>query len=167
MIAFAFFSSLTLFSAIAVAWQKNLLYAAFLLLSTFVGIAGLYLTLNADFLAATQLLIYVGGVLTLFLFGILITKRRENRFLTSGIQNRSVGLFLALLIGGMLGYVVYLEKDFGLKKPIYEASSAKVIGYGLMGDYLLPFELVGILLLVILIGVLVIASTKPLNPKNK
>ncbi|HAR20790.1 MAG TPA: NADH-quinone oxidoreductase subunit J, partial [Cytophagales bacterium] len=104
MIAVAFFSSLTLFSAIAVAWQKNLLYSAFLLLSTFVGIAGLYMTLGADFLAATQLLIYVGGVLTLFLFGILITKRRENRFLTSGIQNRGIGLFLALVIGGLLGY---------------------------------------------------------------
>ncbi|HAR19794.1 MAG TPA: hypothetical protein DCR46_03980 [Cytophagales bacterium] len=96
-----------------------------------------------------------------------MTKRRENRFLTSGIQNRGIGLFLALVIGGLLGYIVYIEKDFGMKKPIYEASSAQVLGYGLMGDYLLPFELVGLLLLVILIGVLVIASTKPLNPNNE
>ncbi len=154
---FGFFAAITLFSALAVAWQKNLLYAAFLLLATFLGIAGLFLMANAEFLAVTQILIYVGGVLSLLLFGILMTKRRENRFLTSGIKDAKVAAFLALTIAVGLFYVVHQESVL-LIKNTNEPSTTQLIGKGLLGQYLMPFEIVGVLLLVILIGVLAISA---------
>jgi len=158
IVFFSFVAALTFFSALAVAWQKNLLYSAFLLLVTFIGVACLFLTANADFLAVTQILIYVGGILTLFLFGILITKRRENRFLTTGIKNNKLGIVLAFIIGSLLIYIITIDEILVTKKNI-QTSSTHFIGRGIIGDYLLPFELSGVLLLVVLVGTLVISSS--------
>lgn len=157
-IFFGFFAGITVFSALAVAFQRNLLYAAFLLLATFMGVAALFLLANAEFLAVTQLLIYVGGILTLILFGILITKRRELRFLSSGVQNQTKGALIALSLFVVLVTTLYKQKDSFMTTSLL-TKSTKLIGYGLLGDYLLPFELAGVLLLVVLIGVLALASS--------
>jgi len=157
-IFFGLFAGITVFSALAVAFQKNLVFAAFYLLVTFLGIASLYILLGADFLAVTQILIYVGGILILFLFGVLITKRKEKRYLISKVVNRKRSAFATIAIGGLLVYVVWKDKHLFSNTDIAQ-SSAHAIGFGLMGNYLLPFELAGILLLVILIGILAMSST--------
>src|SRR3990170_5329550 len=78
--ALAFFglAALTLGSAALVAFSKNIIYSTLSLLGTFLGIAGLYITLSADFLAAVQILVYVGGTLTLILFAVMLTSRIED-----------------------------------------------------------------------------------------
>ena len=158
IVVFAFFAGITVFSALAITFQKNLIYSAFYLLVTFLGIASLYILLEADFLAVTQILIYVGGILTLILFGVLITQKRENRALISGINYRKRSAFIAVALGVLLSYVVWKERNnFPQSNEIQ--SSAHTLGYGLMGQYLLPFELAGVLILVILIGVLALSSS--------
>ena len=78
VIAFLSLAGLTLGSAGIVAFSKNIIHSALALLGTFMGIAGLYITLSADFLAATQILVYVGGTLTLILFAVMLTSRIED-----------------------------------------------------------------------------------------
>src|SRR4026209_589621 len=77
-VAFFALASLTLGSAGIVAFSKNIIHSSLALLGTFMGIAGLYITLSADFLAATQILVYVGGTLTLILFAVMLTSRIED-----------------------------------------------------------------------------------------
>ena len=155
---FAFFAGITVFSALAITFQKNIIYSAFYLLVTFLGIACLYILLDADFLAVTQILIYVGGVLTLILFGVLITKKKENRFLISGVNFKKRSSSISISLCALLSYVVWSERAaFSQTNEIQ--SSAHTLGYGLMGSYLLPFELAGVLILVILIGVLALSSS--------
>lgn len=154
---FGLFAGIAFFSALAVAWQKNLLYATFYLLSCFMGIAAIYLLLGAEFLAVTQILIYVGGILTLFLFGILITKRRELRYLTSGIQRAKTGIVIAIALFGILIYSTLRDPLLHTSSTAVPAST-KLIGLGLLTNYLIPFELVGVVLLVILIGSLALYS---------
>ncbi|MEK6571394.1 MAG: NADH-quinone oxidoreductase subunit J, partial [Bacteroidota bacterium] len=72
-IVFYVFALVTVVSAFVVVFSKNIVHSAFSLLFTFFGVAGLYVLLNADFLAVTQLLIYVGGILILLLFGVMLT----------------------------------------------------------------------------------------------
>ena len=78
VVAFTLLAALTLGSAGVVAFSKNIIHSALALLGTFLGIAGLYITLSADFLAATQVLVYVGGTLTLILFAVMLTSRIED-----------------------------------------------------------------------------------------
>src|SRR5215510_11739144 len=78
VVAFLALAGLTLGSAGVVAFSKNIIHSALALLGTFMGIAGLYVTLSADFLAATQILVYVGGTLTLILFAVMLTSRIED-----------------------------------------------------------------------------------------
>jgi NADH-quinone oxidoreductase subunit J len=158
LVFFAFFAGVTVFSALAVAWQNNLMYSAFFLLATFMGIAALFLLLGADFLAVTQLLIYVGGILTLMLFGILITKRRNIRFLSSGIQNNKISAVIALSLFSMLVYLIQKE-SVTFASSTADKTSTHVIGYGLIMEYMLPFELAGVLLLIVLVGILALASS--------
>src|SRR6187549_4058037 len=91
VLAFFGLASLTLGSAGVVAFSKNIIHSTLALLGTFMGIAGLYVTLSADFLAATQVLVYVGGTLTLILFAVMLTSRIEDM----KVSNPRAGLGIA------------------------------------------------------------------------
>src|SRR5271156_7085883 len=93
-IAFMALAGLTLGSAGIVAFSKNIIYSTLALLGTFMGIAGLYITLSADFLAATQILVYVGGTLTLILFAGMLTSRIEDMKVSNPSQNIGVAFGL-------------------------------------------------------------------------
>ena len=92
------FGLLTVLSAAWVAFSPKLLHAGFSLLFTFFGVAGLYVTLGADFLAVTQVLIYIGGILVLLLFGILLTTAMPTAELSSKPTRRGQGLALGVLL---------------------------------------------------------------------
>src|SRR5947207_6086209 len=94
---------ITVGSAVMVAFSRNIIYSAFSLLGTFAGVAGIYVFLGADFVAAVQLLIYVGGILVLILFAVMLTHRITDVQITNRAAGRipgilMVGIFLALLI---------------------------------------------------------------------
>ena len=91
---------LTIVSAGMVAFSRNIIYSAFSLLGTFMGVAGLYIFLGADFVAAVQVLIYVGGILVLILFAVMLTHRITDVTIT----NRAAGTIPALIVIGVLVY---------------------------------------------------------------
>ena len=142
---------ITVGSAFVVAFSRNIIYSAFSLLGTFAGVVGLYVFLGADFVAAVQLLIYVGGILVLILFAVMLT----HRITDVEITNRAAGRIPALIIIGVLGYFLIdtiRETPWAkAKEIIYQPTTAK-IGDLFLENYLLPFELASLVLLAALIG---------------
>ena len=155
--ALAFFglATLTLASAGAVAFSKNVIHSTLALLGTFVGIAGMYVTLAADFLGAVQLLVYVGGTLTLILFAVMLTSRIEEGKHT----NPSRGIFLAaplvVVVLAILGKIASSTEWTETVRPQTPATAK--LGHAFLGPYLLPFELASVVLLGALIGAVVLA----------
>jgi NADH-quinone oxidoreductase subunit J len=147
---------LTVGSALIVAFSRNIIYSAFSLLGTFAGVAGLYVFLGADFVAGVQLLIYVGGILVLILFAVMLT----HRITDVEITNRAAGRIPALIITGLFIYLlietVRETPWVKVKEIIYEPTTAK-IGDLFLEHYLLPFELASLILLAAMIGAVVLS----------
>ena len=147
---------ITVGSAIVVAFSRNIIYSAFSLLGTFAGVAGLYIFLGADFVAAVQLLIYVGGILILILFAVMLTHRISDVEIT----NRAAGRIPAVIITGV--FLVLLLQTLRdtpwvkVKEVLYQPTTAK-IGDLFLQTYLLPFELASLVLLAAMIGAVVIS----------
>jgi NADH-quinone oxidoreductase subunit J len=95
-------AAITLGSAMIVAFSRNIIYSAFSLLGTFAGVAGIYIFLGADFVAAVQVLIYVGGILVLVLFAVMLT----HRITDVEITNRAAGRIPALIVVGVFVYLL-------------------------------------------------------------
>lgn len=154
---FYLFGTLTISASWVVIYSKNLIYSAFALLFAFFGIAGLYGLLMADFLAATQVLIYVGGVLMLLLFGVMLTARKSVMEITQSNLPRLPGAIISGLMFLLLLFIIFTEKSWNDASNQGVVETASVIGRLLMTDYLLPFEVTSILLLAALIGAVYIA----------
>jgi NADH:ubiquinone oxidoreductase subunit 6 (subunit J) len=172
LILFYFFSSLIVISAFLMLLTRNVLYAAFLLLLTFLGVSAIYALLGADFLAVSQIVIYVGGVLVLLLFGIMLTHSPLPNQTSQAPQTESRNLWLGSLVGiaffALLARAIY-KADFAnnawiisaeTQKRLIKDSTLPHLGANLMTHYLLAFELIAIILLVALIGATLLASRK-------
>lgn len=156
---FYVFASATVASAAVVVLARSLIYSAFALLFTFFGVAGLYLLLGADFLAATQLLVYVGGILVLLLFGVMLTHKIYDLDLRSEVTQFGAGALIAAGVFAVLALgALRTEWAVGSGRP--PAPTTKEIGRLFMGQYLLPFEAASILLLVALMGAAMIVRRK-------
>jgi NADH:ubiquinone oxidoreductase subunit 6 (subunit J) len=159
LVGFYFFAALTVISAGIVAFSTNILRAAFGLMFSFFGVAGLYLFLHADFLAATQVLIYVGGVLVLMLFGIMLTQKLAEATIHTGrIQWVPSLIGMAILFAFIL-YLVF-RTPWNIQGPAEFQETTAAIGTLLMTEWLLPFEVASILLLAALVGAVSIARTR-------
>jgi NADH-quinone oxidoreductase subunit J len=97
-IVFYAFAAITVLSAFVVVFSRNIMYAAFSLLFTFFGVAGLYVLLQADFLAVTQILIYVGGILVLLLFGVMLTNKVVSVDIKTGTIHTIPAMILAAIV---------------------------------------------------------------------
>jgi NADH-quinone oxidoreductase subunit J len=146
---------LTLGSAGIVAFSKNIIHSALALLGTFLGIAGLYVTLSADFLAATQVLVYVGGTLTLILFAVMLTSRIEDMKVSNPRASMLAAFGLVTIVLLVLGKVATQTPWPSEARPPMP-STAK-LGHAFLGEYLLPFEIGSVVLLAALIGAVVLA----------
>ena len=151
------FGALTVLSVLGIVLTRNLLYAAFLLVLTFLGVAGLFVLAQADFVAVTQLMIYIGGVLILLVFGIMLTNRIAGQAIITQTSRRLIGTVLSLALFGML---VTIFQDFSLPSPSNAGQSVQKLGVAMVTDYLIVFEVVGIVLLVALVGAATIARFK-------
>lgn len=158
-VVFYVLAAITVGSAGVVVLARSLIYSAFALLFTFVGVAGLYLLLGADFLAASQLLIYVGGILVLLLFGVMLTHKLYDLDLRSEVTQFLPGAFVAGGLFAILGLVAWKAEwaGGGGRAP---AATTREIGELFMGRYLLPFEAASILLLVALMGAAMIVRRR-------
>ena len=166
---FYVFGAITILSAAVVVLARSLIYSAFALLFTFFGVAGLYVLLGADFLAATQLLIYVGGILVLLLFGVMLTHKIYELDLRSGTTQFLPGLIVAVGLFAALAWPFGWPFGFqGLAFRAQWASGAgrapapttEGIGRLFMTAFLLPFEAASILLLVALMGAAMIVRRR-------
>ena len=150
------FAALTVAGAAAVALSRNILYSAIGLLGALMGAGALYVFVSADFLAVTQLLVYIGGVLVLILFAVMLT----NRITEVNISNSSLGLGggIALLIAAVPVLVfVAVATPWAARVPPELAPTTRDIGNAFLTRWLLPFELASLVLLATLIGAVVIA----------
>ena len=149
-------AALVLGSALYVVLGKNLVHSAFALVAAFFGVAVFYVYLGADFLAGAQVLIYVGGILTLLLFGVMLTNRIYNLNLHSGAIQIVPGALSAGLIFALLVWIINsVDWDAPSVAGIVAGDpgpTSESIGRLLVGDYLLPFEIASVLLLIALMG---------------
>ncbi|MDA0748822.1 MAG: NADH-quinone oxidoreductase subunit J [bacterium] len=154
---FYFFAFVTVGSAAVVVFVNRLIYAVFALLFTFFGVAGLYIFLHADFLAGAQVLIYVGGILILLLFGVMLTNRIYDTNLLSERVQFVPSVVAMGAVFALLAYVI-INTSWRLSSTAPPESTVAEIGRALMTNYLLPFEVAGMLLLAALLGASMLAS---------
>jgi len=159
IVAFYVFALITLVSAFIAVFYGNILRSVFALLFTLFGVAVLYLFVHADFLAATQLLIYVGGVLVLLLFGIMLTQK----MIEVNIRTGRIQFFPAMLaLGVMFLFLLFVifNTQWNIQGAANFQETTSLIGRLLMTDWLLPFEVSSILLLAALVGAVSIARIR-------
>lgn len=149
---------LMLTTALGVVLLENIVYSAFLLGGVFISISGLYILLNAGFVAAAQILIYVGAVNVLILFGIMLVNKSQD---FTPIRNAWVGkAATAIVCFGLFALLstMVLATNWPISDgPIAGDAALVEIGKHFFSDYLLPFELASVLLLMALIGAIVLA----------
>lgn len=165
-ILFFIFAFITILSASLVVFSNRLTHAVFALLFTFFGVAGLYVFLGADFLAGAQVLIYVGGILVLLIFGVMLT----NRIYDLNILAERVQFVPSVLVVGA-GFAILITVIYKTPWPLIEVNPPQAttsrIGNLLMTDYLLPFEVVSVLLLAALIGAAMLARGEDREEEEK
>ena len=149
-----FVVGITLGSALLVVTSKSLLYSAYALLFTFVGMTGLYVFLWADFMAIVQIVVYVGGILVLIIFGIMLTNKINSVNISHASLQKSIGAIVAIGFISILSYM-FLNTPWLELAGSEPVDSTRSIGMLLMIDYLLPFEAASLLLL----GALISATT--------
>lgn len=149
-------ATMVLLPAFAIVFSRNIVHMAFWLLGTLMGVSGLYLLLGADFLGMTQIFVYIGGINVLLLFGIMLT-RSEPVYLRRSAKRPKLGP--GLLIGGLLAFTLAsaLAGTGWRILPAETGDTAGTIGAFLLSEYILPFEIVSVLLLVVLVGAAYIA----------
>lgn len=160
IVSFGILAAMMLVTSLGVVLLSNIVHSAFLLAGVFLSISGLYLLLNADFVAAAQILIYVGAVNVLILFAIMLVNKREDysdvpkRWLRQGATAIvCFGLF-ALLSTMVLVTPWSIELT---TSPAVIENTVIAIGEHLFSDYLLPFELASVLLLMAMVGAIILA----------
>ncbi|MEQ6118979.1 NADH-quinone oxidoreductase subunit J [Reichenbachiella sp. MALMAid0571] len=172
-IAFYFLAGMSISSGLMILFSKNIVRSIFLLVVVFLGVAGIYMISNAEFVAVTQVLVYVGGILILLMFGIMLTNRIEGQALSVNHKR-----FLpAVLVGGLLFYILVTsitgDANFHQFNPKTEIpgditsgfSNTQVIGINLMTNQILALEVTAVLLLVALVGAAFIVGNK-LKPEE-
>jgi len=150
---------MTMVSATYVVSSKNLVRSAVSLFFTLFSIAGLYILLYADFVAGAQIMIYVGGILVLIIFGVMLTNKMDKPSISNSSQNQIIGASVSIVFFLAQVFVILDTKWTNEAGPALD-ETVKDIGRMLMKEYLLPFEIVSVLLLAALIGAATLARKK-------
>jgi NADH-quinone oxidoreductase subunit J len=154
---FAIIAVLTLASAVAAMSLRNLVHCALALTVTFAGLAAFYMQLDAQFVGFAQVLVYIGAVAILIVFAILLTHRGEPPRPSIFSATWVVGVSIAVAVFGVLGGLVLSSQAVTRKVPSPPDISVRQIGEQLMTRFILPLEVIGLLLTAALIGAVIIA----------
>lgn len=166
LVSLAILSLIVIGGGLGVVLLANIVYSAFLLGGVFIGISGLYILLNAGFVAAAQVLIYVGAVNVLILFGIMLVNRRRTfvdspRLWTRRILTGAVCLGLFALLATVALTTPWQISAAAIAQPsqggIAGDNATVLIGQHFFTDFLLPFELASLLLLIAMVGAIILA----------
>ncbi len=152
---FYLLAAVVVVSAAGVALARNILYSAFALLGTLAGVAGLYLYLGADFLGVAQLIIYIGGILVLILFAVLLTNRIGEVRISNASTGVMVGAPPAIALLALCARVA-VRTPWPTTEAVQAPTTAR-LGEAFLQELLLPFELLSLVLLMALVGAMVIA----------
>jgi NADH-quinone oxidoreductase subunit J len=156
-IAFAIIAVLIVGSAVAAMMMRNLVHCALSLILTFAGLAALYLQLDAPFVGFAQILVYVGAVAILIVFAILLTRGAELMPQPIFSSGWTVGAAVAIVVFGLLSWMVLSTRVLTRTAVDNPQTTVRQIGDQLMTRYILPLEVVGLLLTAALIGGVIIA----------
>jgi NADH-quinone oxidoreductase subunit J len=165
LVLFIIFALIAAVSAVLMITRTNPVISALFLILNFASLAGLYLLLNAQFIAVAQVIVYAGAIMVLFLFVIMLLKPEHEKKLLAVNKNIKIFAYIvAALVFLQLAYMIFLGKpNTGENAQVaasINAGTIEAIGYKLYSNYVLPFEAAGYLLLAATIGALVLAKKK-------
>lgn len=151
-ILFWLFAATTVVGGLMAVLLPRVVHAIFSLLLCFSGVAAVYVVAGADFLAVTQVVVYVGGVLVLMAFGILLTGRTAEALGKKEVRHRKVGIVLAVLLFAGLWKAITASEGFAAGGRPPGEPTTEGIGAKLLTDFVVPFEFASVLLLVAMVG---------------
>lgn len=159
IVSFGILAVMMIGTALGVVLLPNIVHSAFLLAGVFISIAGLYILLNADFVAAAQILVYVGAVNVLILFAIMLVNKQEDYAELPGRLIRKVATAVVCLgLFALLGTMVLATPwSLDTTSPAVIDNTIIALGEHFFSDYLLPFELASVLLLMAMVGAIILA----------
>jgi NADH-quinone oxidoreductase subunit J len=167
LLFFYIFAAVILGSATMMVTRRNMVHAVVWMVITFIGVAGLFVLLEAEFLAAVQILVYTGGIVVLFLFVIMLVNLGDIYQVEWLHRQWLPALLLAILLAAEIGFLVWVgAKDVPTNTAQTEATlrgmggNVQTLGMALYTEYLLPFEVVSMLLLVAMIGAIYLAKKR-------
>jgi NADH-quinone oxidoreductase subunit J len=166
LVLFYIFAAIAVVSAILVIQQRNVVHSAAFLGATLFAVAGIFLILNAEFLAGVQVIVYVGGILVLFVFVIMLISVERAEHERQYNRQWTIALVTSAILIAQIGYGLYQGKDsFNLPPAVIAPAvpargNSEMVGTALYTTYLLPFEIASILLLVAIVGAVVLAKRK-------
>ncbi|MHB0912474.1 MAG: NADH-quinone oxidoreductase subunit J family protein [Armatimonadota bacterium] len=155
-IAFIALAALVLGSALGVVTARNIFHSLLFLAFSFLGVAGTYLLLSADFLAVVQVLVYIGAIVVLLMFALMLTHRVMAENLSQTVGQWWIALFAATAIFVVL-YRIFVTHPWALA-PAPQGPTTGIVGRELLTTYLLPFELASVVLLVAMVGAIILAK---------
>ncbi len=158
-VSFLILAGMMIITALGVVLLSNIVYSAFLLGGVFISVSGLYLLLNADFVAAAQILVYVGAINVLILFAIMLVNKQEDFIPVKGkLIRQGATAVVCLGIFALLGTMVLITPwSISDLSPAIVENTLVTIAEHFFSDYLLPFELASVLLLMAMVGAIVLA----------
>jgi NADH-quinone oxidoreductase subunit J len=155
-IAFGIIALMMVVAAIRVVTTQNIVHAALYLVLVLAGVAAQYILLAAEFIAITQVLVYIGAIVVLFLFGIMLTRAPTGKMDDTDNEQRAVGAAIAVVLLGVMGYTLW--KAFSNKQfSDLSVQTTAQVANSIFSTYLMPFEVVSVVLLAALIGAIVLA----------
>ena len=167
LVLFYIFAAIAVMSAILLITRHNVVHSAAFLGSTLFAVAGIFLTLHAEFLAGVQVIVYVGGILVLFVFVIMLISLERSTVERQFNRQWLIALIAAAALIAEFAYGIYRGKDSFVLPPADAqittdtlTGNSQVVGNALFTSFLLPFEIASILLLVAIVGAVVLAKRK-------
>lgn len=158
---FFYFGGMTIAGAVVAVASPNLIYSALSLLLTFIHIAGIYILLNAEFIAAVQIIVYAGAILVLYLFVLMLFNPKQEPLYLH--KQYKIGIFLGIVVMFLMVFAGYKTEILGQNGPVtVEAvrsmGHTRVIGNALYTNYIFPFEIASLILLVAMFGAIILAG---------
>lgn len=153
---FYIIATVMVFSALKVVTTKNIVHAALYLVLVLAGVAAQFIMLGAEFLGVTQVLVYIGAVIVLFLFGVMLTRAKIGDEERANHDNRAPALLTAVMLLAVMCYAVIDWAGSDLL-PYGQPTTTEDVAESIFTDFIVPFEAVSVLLLAALIGAIVLA----------
>lgn len=164
IVLFIIFALICVVSSVLMITRANPIYSALFLILNFAALAGIYLILNAQFIAVAQVIVYAGAIMVLFLFVIMLLRPEKERIFTFNPRLKLFAYMISVLVFVQLVYVIFssskaISSESNLEKSM-KVGTIETIGTELFSKYILPVEAAGFLLLAAAIGALVLAKKK-------